>query len=57
MISFTVNIKMDVKLQASGRRNDVGFFLEVILLQVRVKILVLPAKPKSFISKKNLYSL
>jgi hypothetical protein len=37
MILFTVNIKMDVKLQASGKRNDVGFFLDVVLLQVRVK--------------------
>ncbi len=52
MISFTVNIKMDVKLQASGRRNDVGFFLDGILLQVRVKISVLPANTKSLIVRK-----
>jgi hypothetical protein len=35
---------MDVKLQASGKRNDVGYFLDVILLQVKVKSSVLQAK-------------
>jgi hypothetical protein len=48
---------MDVKLQASGKRNDVGFFLDVILLQVRVKISVFSANPKSLIVKKLLISL
>ncbi len=46
------NIKMDVKLQASGKKNDVGFFPDVILLQVRDKISVLSANPTSFIFRR-----
>jgi hypothetical protein len=48
-VRYYLNIKMDLKLQESGRRNDVGFFLDVTLLRVRVKISVPPANPKSFI--------
>jgi hypothetical protein len=44
MILFKHKNGCTVKLQASGKRNDVGFFLDVILLQVKVKSSVLQAE-------------